>query len=77
MNPKLFFIGTYTYGAVRNLVYAPRIKQDEYVTDRMMKFCVWTASTPLMFPIYMYCDLKNIEHVLRNMPGKIDRTPWD
>jgi hypothetical protein len=57
-------------------VYVPKIKENEYVIDRVVQFCVLTAVTPIMAPTYLYCDLKNIEHKLRKMPGKFDRSPW-
>jgi hypothetical protein len=71
-----YLAGCYVYGVVRNLVYAPKMKKEEYITDRIIKFSVWTAVTPIMAPTYLYCDLKNIEQVLRKMPGPIDRSPW-
>ena len=44
--------------------------------DRIIKFSMWTAVTPIMAPTYLYYDLRNIENKLRKMPGAIDRTPW-
>lgn len=36
--------------------------------DRIVKFSVWTAVTPITVPTYLYCDPRNIEHKLRKMP---------
>jgi hypothetical protein len=66
----------YVYGAARNLVYAPKMKKDEYITDRILKFSMYTIASPIMTPTYLYCDFKNIEQILRKMPGPIDRSPW-
>lgn len=66
----------YVYGAARNLVYAPKMKKEEYMIDRIIKFSVFTLASPIMAPTYLYCDLKNIENKLRKMPGAIDRSPW-
>jgi hypothetical protein len=71
-----YLAGCYVYGVVRNLVYAPKMKKDEYITDRVVKFSILTLASPIMAPTYIYCDLKNIEHVLRKLPGSIDRSPW-
>jgi hypothetical protein len=71
-----YLAGCYVYGVVRNLVYAPKMKKDEYITDRVVKFSILTLASPIMAPTYLYCDLKNIEHVLRKLPGSIDRSPW-
>jgi hypothetical protein len=71
-----YLAGCYVYGVVRNLVYAPKMKKDEYITDRVLKFSMLTVASPIMAPTYLYCDLKNIEHVLRKLPGSIDRSPW-
>ena len=71
-----YLAGCYVYGVVRNLVYAPKMKKDEYITDRVVKFSILTLASPIMAPTYLYCDLKNIEQVLRKLPGSIDRSPW-
>ena len=71
-----YLAGCYVYGVVRNLVYAPKMKKDEYITDCVVKFSILTLASPIMAPTYIYCDLKNIEHVLRKLPGSIDRSPW-
>ena len=78
MNPLLvkYITGCYVYGTIRNLVYIPKIKENEYMIDRVIQFCVLTAATPIMAPTYLYCDLRNIEHKLRKMPGKIEMNPW-
>ena len=72
---KLFAFA-YTYGAIRNLIYAPKIKDSEYFTDRFCTFIGYTVGSPILLPAYMLMDLKNIEHIVRKMPGKIDRRPW-
>lgn len=68
MNPLLtrYLAGCYVYGTIRNLVYAPKMKNEEYVIDRIIKFGVWTAVTPIMAASYLYCDLRNIER-----PGRL------
>lgn len=71
-----YLAGCYVYGVMRNLIYAPKMKKDEYITDRIVKFSLYTVATPILAPTYIYCDLKNIEQVLRKMPGHIDRNPW-
>jgi hypothetical protein len=71
-----YFAGCYIYGTLRNLVYAPKIKENEYIIDHVAKFCAWTAATPIMAPTFLYCDLRNIEQKLRKMPGPIDKSPW-
>ena len=68
--------GCYVYGTVRNLIYAPKMKENEYMIDRIVRFGMWTAASPVMAPTFLYCDLKNIEHKLRKMPGSIDKSPW-
>lgn len=78
MNPLIvkYLTGCYVYGTVRNLIYVPKMKDNEYVIDRIVKFGVWTAATPIMAPTFLYCDLRNLEQKLRKMPGPIDRSPW-
>ena len=71
-----YLAGCYVYGVVRNLVYAPKMKKDEYITDRVVKFSILTLASPIMAPTYLYCDLKNLEQILRKLPGPIDRSPW-
>lgn len=71
-----YFIGTFVYGAARNLVYAPKMKDSEYMIDRILKFSVWTAASPILAFSFLYCDLRNIEQKLRKMPGPIDTSPW-
>ena len=71
-----YCLGAYTYGAMRNLTYAPPFKKEEYVTDRLGCIFMHTISAPFMAPGYMFIDLKNLEHVIRKMPGPIDRRPW-
>ena len=71
-----FVIGVYTYGALRTAAYSPPLKKDEYMTDRIGTTLVYILSTPFTVPIWIYKDIKNLEHVVRKMPGPIDRTPW-
>jgi hypothetical protein len=71
-----YLAGCYVYGVVRNLVYAPKMKKEEYITDRIIKFSMLTLGSPIMTPAYLYLDLKNIEQIIRKMPGPIDRSPW-
>ena len=69
-------MGSFAYGAARNLIYAPKMKDTDYITDRIGVFCIYTAATPLLCLAYLLVDLKNIERVVRKMPGPIDRRPW-
>ena len=71
-----YCIGVYTYGALRTIAYAPPLKKEEYVTDRVGRVFMYTISAPFMAPGYLFTDLKNFEHVVRKMPGPINRTPW-
>ena len=66
----------YTYGALRTVIYAPPLKKEEYVTDRIGRVFMHTISATFMAPGYLYTDLRNLEHVARKMPGPIDRSPW-
>jgi hypothetical protein len=67
---------TYTYGTLRTIAYAPPLKKEEYVTDRIGRIFMHTISAPFMAPGYLFTDLRNIEHVVRKMPGSIDHSPW-
>jgi hypothetical protein len=71
-----YAVTTYIYGTVRAIAYAPPLKRDEYVTDRVGFILMHTISAPLMAPGSLFKDLKNLEHVIRKMPGPIDRSPW-
>ena len=71
-----YAIGTYTYVALRTAVYAPPLKKEEYVIDRVGRSVMYILPAPWSAPIWMYTDLKNLEHVVRKMPGPIDRSPW-
>ena len=71
-----YCIGAYTYGALRTIAYAPALKKDEYVTERIGCILINTVSSVFMAPGYVFKDIKNLEHVLRKMPGPIDRSPW-
>ena len=71
-----YCIGAYTYGTMRTIAYAPPLKREEYVMDRVGSIFVHTLSAPFVAPGYLFKDLKNLEHVARKMPGPIDRSPW-
>ena len=71
-----YCIGAYTYGTMRTIAYAPPLKKEEYVTDRVARAFMHTLSAPFMAPGYLFTDLKNLEHTVRKMPGPIDRSPW-
>mgnify|MGYP006277007563 CR=1 FL=1 len=71
-----YMTGCYVYGVVRNLVYVPKLKDNEYMLDRVVGFGMWTAASPILAPTFIYCDLRNIEHKLRKMSGPINRCPW-
>jgi hypothetical protein len=77
MNPlHRYCLASMAYGAIHNLVYVPKLKENEYMTDVVVKFCMCTAAAPILAPTFLYCDFKNLEHKLRKMPGSIDRRPW-
>jgi hypothetical protein len=71
-----YCIGAYTYGAVRTMAYAPPLKKDEYVTERVGCVFIHTISSVFMAPGYLFKDIRNLEHVIRKMPGPIDKSPW-
>lgn len=71
-----YIIGTWTYGFTRMIAYAPPMKHDEYVIDRINKTVMWTCATPLFLHILIYADIKNLERKMRKMPGPLDRFPW-
>ena len=71
-----YCIGAYTYGVLRTIAYAPPFKKEEYVMDRVGRVFAYTLSTPFTAPGYLFVDLKNLEHVVRKMPGPIDKSPW-
>jgi hypothetical protein len=71
-----YAVTTYTYGTLRSIAYAPPLKKEEYVTDRARRIFMHTISAPFMAPGSLLIDLKNLEHVVRKMPGPIDRSPW-
>jgi hypothetical protein len=52
------------------------MKKEEYLIDRVSKVIVYTFGAPILFPVFIYRDLKNIEHIVRKMPGPIDRGFW-
>jgi hypothetical protein len=71
-----YAVTTYTYGTMRTIAYAPPLKKEEYVTERVGCILVYTLSSPFMAPGYLFKDLRNLEHRVRKMPGPIDRSPW-
>ena len=71
-----YCLGAYTYGALRTIAYAPPFKKEEYVTERVGLVIMYKLTTPFTAPGYLFVDLKNLEHVVRKMPGPIDRRPW-
>jgi hypothetical protein len=71
-----YAIGAYTYVTLRTVVYAPPLEKDEYIIDRASRAIMYTLTAPFAAPIWIYADLKNLEHVVRKMPGRIDRSPW-
>lgn len=77
MNPMhKWFAFSFAYGGIRNLVYAPKMKENEYITDILCTYFAYTAASPILTPAFVLVDLKNIEHIIRKMPGKIDKRPW-
>jgi len=71
-----YAIGAYTYVGLRTAVYAPPLQKEDYVTERLGRVVIYTLPAPWSAPIWMYTDLKNLEHIARKMPGPIDRSPW-
>lgn len=66
----------YMYGFFRTALVAPPLEPNEYITDRARKLILYTCMVPFGLPFYLYVDVKNIEHRMRKMPGKIDSFPW-
>ena len=71
-----YIIGAWAYGFTRMIAYAPPMKADDYVTERIGKVIQWSAISPAVMPYYICWDARNLEHKLRKMPGKINRFPW-
>lgn len=71
-----YIIGSWAYGLIRTLVYAPPMRENEYVTDRIVKVASATLISPCIAPVTLAVDVHNLEHKLRKMPGDINRTPW-
>jgi hypothetical protein len=71
-----YAVGVYTYGTLRAAAYSPPLKQEEYMTDRIGTTIIYILSAPFTAPSWLYTDIKNLEHVVRKMPGPIDRSPW-
>jgi hypothetical protein len=71
-----YCIGTYVYGVGRTVVYAPPLKKEDYITDRIKVAILSAVTAPFALPNNIYTDLKNLEHVVRKMPGPINRRPW-
>ena len=67
---------SYVYGFFRTALMAPPLEPNEYMTDRLRTAMVYTVVAPVGLPMYLYIDMKNIEHRMREMPGKVDRFPW-
>lgn len=76
MNVTRVILGCWAYGFVRNAVYAPKMKKDEYIVDRIGNFAMWTAASPILIPTYMCQDLRNLERSIRKLPGKVNTWPW-
>lgn len=73
---KRYIAVSCVYGFFRTALMAPPLEPNEYMTDRMGKAMVYTVVAPVGLPTYLYIDMKNIEHRMREMPGKVDRFPW-
>jgi hypothetical protein len=71
-----YAVGVYTYGTLRAAAYSPPLKKEEYMTDRIGTTIMYILSAPMTAPSWLYKDIKNLEHVVRKMPGPIDRSPW-
>jgi hypothetical protein len=73
---KRYVMVSYVYGFFRTALLAPPLEPNEYMTERLCKTAIYTAMAPVGLPMYLYLDMKNIEHRVRKMPGKVDRFPW-
>lgn len=71
-----YAIGAYTYVTLRTAAYSPPLEKDDYIIDRLGTTFIYILSAPMMVPNWLYKDIKNLEHVVREMPGPIDRSPW-
>jgi hypothetical protein len=71
-----YAVTTYIYGTLRSIAYSPPLKKEEYVIDRARCIFMHTIAAPFMAPGSLLIDLKNLEHVVRKMPGPIDKSPW-
>jgi len=71
-----YAVGAYTYVTLRTAAYSPPLEKDDYIIDRLGTTFMYILSAPMMAPNWLYKDLKNLEHVVRKMPGPIDRSPW-
>lgn len=65
----------YAYGFLRSAV-GPKLEPGEYITDRMGKIMMYTVIAPVALPSYIYLDMKAIEHIVRKMPGNVERFPF-
>ena len=65
----------YAYGFLRSAV-GPKLEPGEYITDRMGQIMIHTVIAPVALPSYIYMDMKAIEHVVRKMPGNVERFPF-
>ena len=71
-----YIIASCAYGFVRTLMYAPPLRENEYIVDRIAKVATVTAISPCIAPVTLAVDIHNLEHKLRKMPGDVNRTPW-
>ena len=71
-----YAIGAYTYVTLRTAAYSPPLEKDDYIIDRLGTTFIYILSAPMTAPSWLYKDIKNLEHVVRKMPGPIDRSPW-
>lgn len=71
-----YAVGAYTYVTLRTAAYSPPLEKEDYIIDRLGTTFMYILSAPMMAPHWLYTDLKNLEHVVRKMPGPIDRSPW-
>ena len=71
-----YSVGAYVYCAARSAFYAPKLEKNEYMTDRVGRHLFLMGIAPVAAPVWLYFDAKNLEHVVRKMPGPIDKWPW-
>ena len=63
----------WTYGAIRTAINMSQVplKENELYTHRFGIYTINTLYTPIIFPIYMYNDVSNIERKLRKMKTEL------